>query len=143
MTFAPVVTHSETALWETWNSPELGLISFQTLLGSNDDQASGFTAGSAELPVGGWLAPHRHEPSEIYFVTTGKGVLTIDSTPHEVQQGSVIVIPGGSEHSITNTADAPLKFTYVFAVNAFSEVVYQFSSASEHAATRLEEPATV
>lgn len=143
MTFTPVVTHSAAAQWETWDSPNLGLISFQTLLGSGEDQPSGFTAGSAELPAGGWLAPHRHDPSEIYFVTTGQGILTIESVSHEVQQGSVIVIPGGSEHSITNSGDAPLKFTYVFAVNAFSDVVYNFSSPADSAGPQLQEVSPV
>jgi len=47
-----------------------------------------------------------HEKTEIYFVVSGKGLLTLDGGGYEVSQGSLAVIPGGCVHSIKNTDGA-------------------------------------
>ena len=46
-----------------------------------------------------------HEKTEIYFIVSGNGLLRLDNETHVVSQGSLAVIPGMCEHSITNTGE--------------------------------------
>lgn len=124
----PLITTPDSVSPETWDHPDRGLISFRTLLGEDENEASTFTAGSAEVPPNGWLAPHRHDPAEVYLVTSGRGTVTIDGTEYPVAEGSVVFIPSRAEHGIRNDGDHPLHFSYVFAVKSFSDVVYEFSA---------------
>ncbi|MDS2171464.1 cupin domain-containing protein [Nesterenkonia sp. CL21] len=128
MTPNPFVATAMSAPVETWDHPDRGLISFRTLLGDGELHAHSFTAGSAEVPVNGWLAQHRHDPAEVYLITSGQGTVTIDGVPYPVSAGSVVFIPSRSEHGIRNDGEEPLHFSYVFAVNSFHDVVYEFSA---------------
>jgi mannose-6-phosphate isomerase-like protein (cupin superfamily) len=47
-----------------------------------------------------------HKKTEIYFIVSGEGILTLDGENHEVSQGSLSVIPGGCVHSIKNISEA-------------------------------------
>jgi quercetin dioxygenase-like cupin family protein len=112
---------------ETWSDPIRGDVGFRTLFG--DGLRTGdFTAGVTELEVGGWLGAHRHEPSEIYYVLGGEGILSVDGRDHPVRAGTAAYIPGNSEHAIRNTGDNQLRFFYVFAVGAFEDIEYLFTA---------------
>lgn len=69
---------------------------------------------------------HRHRQAEIYHVTQGRGVVTIDSKEYEVGKGSVVWIPGDAEHGIENVGVEDLVWLYAFAADGFAEVVYRF-----------------
>ena len=69
---------------------------------------------------------HRHRQAEIYHVTQGKGVVTIDGKGYEVGKGSVVWIPGDAEHGIENVGEEDLVWLYAFAVDGFADVVYRF-----------------
>jgi mannose-6-phosphate isomerase-like protein (cupin superfamily) len=84
------------------------------------------TAGVAELVKGGFLAPHRHPQAEIYYVLAGRGRMTVDSEAVDVEAGTALFIPGGSEHAIRNDGDELLRFFYVFAVDRIEDVKYTF-----------------
>lgn len=53
--------------------------------------------------------------------------MQIDGKESEVQEGSAVFIPGDAEHSIRTLGDKALKFFYVFATDAFEDIVYRFS----------------
>lgn len=112
---------------ETWSDSIRGDVGFRTLFG-DVLRTSDFTAGVTELEVGGWLGAHRHEPSEIYYVLSGEGILSVDGRDHPVRAGTAAYIPGNSEHAIHNTGDDQLRFFYVFAVGAFEDVEYLFTA---------------
>lgn len=123
----PLVVNEEDAELEAWSDPFRGDVSFRTIFGgaitTND-----FTAGVAELKMGGWLGHHRHDPSEIYHVVSGEGVLSVDGQDHPVHAGTSAYIPSNSEHAIRNIGNAPLRFFYAFAVESFESIEYHFTA---------------
>ncbi|KIW62035.1 hypothetical protein PV05_02088 [Exophiala xenobiotica] len=109
-------------------SPSRGDLTWQTLFSSSTTPTNSLTAGLATCPPRtGHLCAHRHEQAEIYYVTEGRGVVTIDGVESEVRQGSAVFIPGNAEHGIRNVGDGELKWFYVFAADKFEDVVYRFS----------------
>ena len=126
MTDALVVRASDVAL-EQWSDPVRGRIGFRTLLGATGTTNPDFTAGLAEVEPGGWLGLHRHEPAELYSVVDGEGTVTVDGTDHLVSAGTVVYVPGDSEHGIRNSGSGPLRFFYVFGVGSFDDIEYRFS----------------
>ncbi|KAH7378677.1 RmlC-like cupin domain-containing protein [Pyrenochaeta sp. MPI-SDFR-AT-0127] len=109
-----------------------GNVSWKTLLSAPQTQTDTLTAGIATCPPGqsagcaGHLKPHRHSHAELYHVTSGTGVVTIDGVEHEVRKGSVVYIPGDAEHGVQNTGKDEFKWLYVFAADGFGEIVYRF-----------------
>jgi len=79
-------------------------------------------------PPSGWLGRHRHPQAEVYHVLEGSGVVVLDGTEHSVTGGSVVFIPGDTEHGIRNTTDQLLRFVYAFATDSIEDVVYRFSA---------------
>jgi len=59
----------------------------------------------ARLAAGQKTLLHRHvQTEELYYITRGKGVMTIDEQLFEVQAGDTICISPGQAHCIENTA---------------------------------------
>jgi mannose-6-phosphate isomerase-like protein (cupin superfamily) len=109
-----------------WDDPERGTIGWRTLFSGDTTPTADLTSGFAELPAGGALRSHHHEPAEIYLVVQGRGVLTTDDGEREVGAGSAVFVPGGVRHGIRNTAEIPLRFFYVLAAGSFADVEYHF-----------------
>jgi mannose-6-phosphate isomerase-like protein (cupin superfamily) len=64
----------------------------------------------AIVPIGKQTLLHRHlKTEEIYHITQGSGILTLDSTNLAVKTGDCICIPTGTPHCIRNIGDTPLK----------------------------------
>jgi len=58
---------------------------------------------------------HRHEDQEeVYIFTSGKGKMEIDHLEFEVNEGDVILVPGGAFHKVHNTGDFFLRFICIF-----------------------------
>jgi mannose-6-phosphate isomerase-like protein (cupin superfamily) len=66
--------------------------------------------------------------AEVYRVLEGTGVVVLDGAEHAVTGGSVVFVPGDTEHGIRNTTDEPLRFVYAFATDSVEDVVYRFSA---------------
>lgn len=65
--------------------------------------------GYQEYDVGGYATPHSHEDREqIYYLTKGKGVMTLGDEEFEVKAGTVALIPLKMRHSLRNTGTEPL-----------------------------------
>ena len=124
----PLVLHHSDVPLERWDDPVRGRLGFRTLVGAAPGATGDLTAGVAELEPGGWLARHRHDPAELYYVLEGEGTLRIDGTDHAVRAGTVASIPGGSEHGIRNSGTGLLRFFYAFAVGSFEEIEYRFTA---------------
>jgi quercetin dioxygenase-like cupin family protein len=115
---------------EGWNEPEgRGVIGWQTLISAGLTPSKGLTAGIATLEPGGFLAPHRHAPDEIYFVLEGRALVTIDGMEREIAQGDCLFIPGMAEHGSRNVSGARVRVLYVFPVDRFEDVTYLFSDS--------------
>jgi quercetin dioxygenase-like cupin family protein len=124
-----LVRHPADGDVERWDDATRGLVTFRTKFSADITPTRNLTTGVGELPVGGRLALHRHEPEETYYVLEGNGTVTLDGSEHAVGAGSSVFFPSQVEHGLTNTGVSPLRFFYAFAADAFSEVPYRFSDA--------------
>ena len=111
----PLVLQDNDRPADDWHD-ERGHLTWRTLV-----------TGVAELPEGGFLALHRHDQAETYYVLAGEGVVALDGVEHPVRPGSNVFIPGGREHGAKNTGAGVLRVFYVLAADDFAEVEYVFS----------------
>ena len=64
----------------------------------------------ATIPPGGATTEHYHRVTEeLYLVTAGTGLLTIDGEERTVAAGDCALIPPGAVHRIAATGDVPLR----------------------------------
>jgi mannose-6-phosphate isomerase-like protein (cupin superfamily) len=112
---------------ESWPDATRGNASWFTFFSSDMTPTESMSAGIMDIPPdGGILKPHRHEQAEIYFVSEGTGVLTIDGVSATITPGMAAFIPGGAEHSLRNDSASVLRIFYVFPTGCFADVVYRF-----------------
>ena len=53
-----------------------------------------------EVPGGGHVDPHSHPTHEFYYVTSGRGIMTIAGEDREIRQGDLVHIPPNAVHSL-------------------------------------------
>jgi mannose-6-phosphate isomerase-like protein (cupin superfamily) len=105
-----------------------GELTWHTIFSSSATTTSAMCAGIACCPpLTGHLCAHRHEQAEIYYITEGRGIVTIAGKDSFVSQGSTVFIPGNAEHGIRNESEEDLKWFYVFPTGNFEDVIYRFS----------------
>jgi mannose-6-phosphate isomerase-like protein (cupin superfamily) len=64
----------------------------------------------ATVPPRAETEEHYHGVTEeIYFFTSGSGVMKLGDEESEVSAGDTVVIPPGTPHMLRNTGDEPLK----------------------------------
>jgi len=64
----------------------------------------------ATIDVGRKTVRHQHIRSEeIYHITRGEGIMTLDDSRIPVQPGDTVCIPPGTSHQIENTGAVDLK----------------------------------
>lgn len=113
---------------EGFGSEDHGVVSWHTLLSNPKTPSSDMCCGLGVLPPSeGYLCAHRHTQAEIYYITQGEGVVTIDGVSYNVSKGATVFIPGNAEHGIKNSSNIELKWFYVFPTGDFSDIVYKFS----------------
>ena len=65
----------------------------------------------ARLFCGASTTRHYHpRAEEIYYVTSGRGLMQIGAETTELGPGDAVAIPPGQVHQITNIGDVPLVF---------------------------------
>ncbi len=69
-----------------------------------------------EVAGGGMVDPHHHPTHEFYYVTSGRGIMTIDGEEHEVVQGDLVHIPPEAIHSLRPVSDNAPIHCFCFAV---------------------------
>ena len=127
----PYVIHEEKCAIESWEDATRGEVQWRTLLSADRTPTTSMTFGVAEIKPGrrAALRGHRHAQPEIYYILSGRGVVTIDRQEHFVRAGTAVFIPGHAEHAFRNTDAKPLRFVYVFPVDSFDKVKYEFTEA--------------
>ena len=121
------VAHERDVEIEAWD----GIVNWRTLVSGDRTPTHAMTVGTAEIPVGAPVegARHRHAEPEIYYVISGYGDVYLDQDAHPVEPGSAVFVPGGVWHYVQNTGPTPLKLVYVFAVDHYAAVRYEFADS--------------
>ena len=89
--------------------------------------SEGVSVGYGKIPIGEYLPLHTHTPQEIYFVTKGTGILTMDGDKTQnLGSGDTVYIPGKKRHGITNTGNVDFEYLFIFMINNWSDVKYYF-----------------
>lgn len=66
------------------------------------------------LPVGCAVVPHHHrELEEIYYVVSGRGLMTVADDTREVGAGDAVYVPRGCRHTLENIGSEPIKLILV------------------------------
>ena len=64
----------------------------------------------ATVPIGVVTVLHTHTlTEELYHITSGEGLMTLDKKQFDVTVGDTVCIPPGTPHCIKNTGDSDLK----------------------------------
>ena len=79
-----------------------------------------------EVAGGGYVYPHSHPTHEFYYVTSGRGVMTIEGEQRTVHQGDLIYIPPDATHSLRPIGkNAPIHcFCFAIAVKGAPAIDY-------------------
>jgi quercetin dioxygenase-like cupin family protein len=79
-----------------------------------------------EVAGGGYVYPHSHPTHEFYYVTSGRGVMTIGDEEREIRQGDLVYIPPDVVHSLRTISEhAPIHcFCFAVAVKGAPEIDY-------------------
>jgi mannose-6-phosphate isomerase-like protein (cupin superfamily) len=72
-------------------------------------------------PGGGPPVLHRHDPVELYRVEAGELTFHLEDGPLRAQAGTVVAIPGGSEHTVRNESEREARAFVVFSPGAAME----------------------
>lgn len=119
---------------ETFTDTRCGRgMSWQTLISASKTPTNSLTSGIVTCAPGhSILCAHQHQHAELYHFISGEGVVEVDGVEHGARQGSVVFIPGDSEHAVRNLSlTEGLRWLYVFAADDFGEVKYRFRHERE------------
>ena len=73
-------------------------------------------ANEFEVPGGGHVDPHSHPTHEFYYVTSGRGIMTIEGEDRPVAQGDLVYIPPDKVHSLRPVSDHAAIHCFCFAI---------------------------
>jgi len=84
-------------------------------------------ANEFEVKGGEQVFPHSHPTHEFYYVTNGRGIMTIDGEERPISQGDLVYIPPDKVHSLRPVSEtAPIR-ALVFAVGLADTPEYDYS----------------
>ncbi|MFI5043967.1 MAG: cupin domain-containing protein [Acidimicrobiales bacterium] len=69
-----------------------------------------------EVAGGGYVYPHEHPTHEFYYVTSGRGIMTIADEEREIGQGDLVYIPPDTVHSLRPVSDTAPIHCFCFAI---------------------------
>jgi len=72
--------------------------------------ALGYSLAHAIVPVGQTSQPHSLTTSEVYYILSGHGAMSIDGETKPVEAGDAIYIPPHAKQFIQNIGSEPLVF---------------------------------
>ena len=105
---APEVEHNGTVpVWWLVKAREM----FELTRGGHLELVNEF-----EVPAGGLVDPHDHPTHEFYYVTSGRGIMTIADEHQEIRQGDLVYIPPNTVHSLRPVSDNAPIHCFCFAV---------------------------
>ena len=115
---------------QPWEYDELGPgdllpIRWRTLVSADRTPSAGLSMGVFEVPPGSRLAPHRHEPQEVYYIVAGEAEVLLDGVWRPVRAGDVAYFPGGAVHGARNHGASICRIVWAFPVDDYEGVEYE------------------
>lgn len=80
------------------------------LLNAKTEKTIRYSLAHAVVKAGETSVPHQLSGSEIYYILSGSGIMTIDEESENVEVGDVVVIPPKATQFIKNTGADDLVF---------------------------------
>ena len=105
---AKVCHYSEVSA-ETFGDEAPG-VTIRWVIDEEKDGAPVYALRVIEVAPGGNTPDHTHPFEHENFVMEGKGRVQIDGEWFEVNQGDVVFVPPGTQHTYVNAGDEPFKF---------------------------------
>jgi len=110
-------------MWRIINSGDMafepyskGVADIKRVLRQKAEEGRFEGLGFLRIPPNGAFPKHSHpEREEIYYVTSGLGILMIEDKEVAVSEGSVVYVSGDVPHGLSNPTDKPLVVLYVTA----------------------------
>jgi quercetin dioxygenase-like cupin family protein len=99
-------------------------VRWRTLVSAGRTPSSGVAMGVMEVQPGSQLAPHWHEPQEVYYVVAGEGEVYLDGEWRAARAGDVAYLPGGHVHGARNRGASEFRVVWVFPVDDYEDVEY-------------------
>ncbi|MEU7631505.1 cupin domain-containing protein [Nocardia sp. NPDC049220] len=99
-----------------WHKPPYGQKDFwlsDSVIGA-DDYTSAFNAQLCKIGPGGGSPPHKHTYNHAFYVAAGVGTVRIERNTFDMKPGTVIKVPEGTQHSVTNTGTEDLVFITIY-----------------------------
>ena len=82
-------------------------------------------ANEFEVKGGEMVFPHSHPTHEFYYVTSGRGIMTIDAEDRPIAQGDLVYIPPDTVHSLRPTGGGAIHcFCFAVAVKGAPPIDY-------------------
>ena len=94
---------------------EHGMVRSKVIEGKVTEGAKRTIDADGLVVAPGFVDPHNHPTHEFYYVTAGRGLMTIDGEEREIRQGDLVHIPPMAVHSLRPTGDEPIH-CFCFAV---------------------------
>jgi mannose-6-phosphate isomerase-like protein (cupin superfamily) len=64
-----------------------------------------------DCPPGSWQPRHQHDAQEqIYVIIRGRGTMTVGDEERELTEGTLVLVPPSTAHTIRNDSDEPMSY---------------------------------
>ena len=77
---------------------------------ARDPVSAGYSLARARLEPGTRSKPHRLVGSELYYILSGNGSITIDGETVDLSPGGVVLVPAGATQHVENHGTEDLDF---------------------------------
>jgi mannose-6-phosphate isomerase-like protein (cupin superfamily) len=87
---------------------------YRTTLGRQQAPIDSVVGGWYTLEAGATNPLDEHPVPEIYFVTSGSALITLDGEAHRIGAGDTVLIPAGCSHQTHNDGSEPLVLVFLY-----------------------------